>query len=48
MREAAVRIFPVVLLASTVVVSAAAGEEPVRLKQAPGLDKVYPTRGECI
>jgi sulfite dehydrogenase (cytochrome) subunit B len=35
-----VRIFAVVLLASTVVSSAAAGEELVELKQAPGIDKV--------
>lgn len=41
------RIFAVVLLASTVVVSAAAGEEPVALKQAPGLDKVEINCGGC-
>ena len=41
------RIFAVVLLASTVVVSAAAGEEPVGLKQAPGLDKVETKCGGC-
>ena len=41
------RIFGVVLLASTVVVSAAAGEETVELKQAPGLDKVETECGGC-
>jgi hypothetical protein len=42
-----VRIFAVVLLASTIAVSAAAGEEPVQLKQAPGLDKVETNCGRC-
>jgi sulfite dehydrogenase (cytochrome) subunit B len=42
-----VRIFAVVLLAGTVAVSAAAGEEPVQLKQAPGLDKVETNCGGC-
>jgi cytochrome c553 len=42
-----VRIFAVVLLASTVAVSAAAGEESITLKQAPGLDKVETKCGGC-
>jgi mono/diheme cytochrome c family protein len=41
------RMFAVALLASTFAVPAAAGERPVQLKQAPGVDKVETNCGGC-
>jgi hypothetical protein len=42
-----VRFFAVALLASLFVVTAMAGEEPIQLKQATGLDKVETNCGSC-
>jgi hypothetical protein len=41
------RIFAVALLATAFAVPAAAGEEPVQLKEALGLDKVESNCGAC-
>jgi sulfite dehydrogenase (cytochrome) subunit B len=47
MREEAMRIFAVALLAGAFAVPAAAGEKPVQLKEAPGLAKVETNCGGC-
>ena len=41
------RIFAVALLATAFAMPAAAGEKPVQLKEAPGLDKVEGNCGGC-
>ncbi len=41
------RIFGTALFAALMVVSAAAGEEPVELKKAPGIDRVEANCGAC-
>jgi hypothetical protein len=41
------RIFFIALFAALTVVSAAAGEEPVELKKAPGVDRVEANCGAC-
>jgi hypothetical protein len=46
-RKEIVRIFAIALLATAFAVPAAADEEPIQLKEAPGLDKVEGNCGGC-
>ena len=47
LEEQAMRIFVTALFAALTVVSAAAGEKPVELKKAPGIDRVEANCGAC-
>jgi sulfite dehydrogenase (cytochrome) subunit B len=47
MRLETMRIFVIALLASAFAVPATGREEPIRLKEAPGLDKVETNCGGC-